>query len=154
MRLFLQCSRRRVKPQMVVITRKAEFCASHFCADAELSPADNEKLFGAEARPNGHGHNYVVEVSVRGEVHPVHGMIMDLKELKRIIEEEVVGVYDHRFLNHEVPPFDRVIPTAENVARDIWKRLAPRVNGESRRLHRVRLHETPELAVDFFGEED
>lgn len=109
-------------------------------------------MYGAASRRSGHGHNYVLEVTVGGEVDPVNGMIMDLKVLKEIINEQVVATYDHRFLNHEVPPFDKIVPTAENIARDIWERLAPHVNGESRRLHLVRLYETPDLYVDYAGE--
>jgi len=136
---------------MVRITRRADFSASHFCANPELPAEENEALFGKAARPSGHGHNYRLEVTVEGDADPVHGMVMDLKDLKDIINEAVVEVYDHRFLNHEVPPFDRVIPTPENIAADIWRRLEPRVNGEGRRLYSVRLYETPDLFVDFFG---
>jgi 6-pyruvoyltetrahydropterin/6-carboxytetrahydropterin synthase len=137
---------------MVLITRKAEFCASHYCASPGLTPAENEALFGLEAKPGGHGHNYTLEVTVAGEVHPIHGMVMDLKELKQIMNEEVVEVYDHRFLNHEVKPFDLVNPTPENLAREIWRRLETRVNGDGRRLHGIRLYETPDLFVEYFGE--
>jgi 6-pyruvoyltetrahydropterin/6-carboxytetrahydropterin synthase len=76
---------------------------------------------------------------------------MDLKDLKQILEEEVVAPMDHRFLNYEVPPFDRVIPTAENVAREIWRRVVPRVTSEQTRLARVRLFETGDLYVDVTG---
>ena len=65
----------------------------------------------------------------------------------------MVAPYDHRFLNYEVPPFDRVIPTTENIARDIWQRLEPHLSNEKRRLHSVRVYETPDLYVDYFGEE-
>jgi 6-pyruvoyltetrahydropterin/6-carboxytetrahydropterin synthase len=133
---------------MVSITRRAEFSASHFCSNPDLSREENEALYGKEAGPGGHGHNYVVEVTVAGEPDPVNGMVMDLKDLKQVIDREVVAPFDHRFLNHEVPPFDRVNPTAENIAREIWRRLAPRVNGNGRRLSRVRLYETPDLYVD------
>ena len=137
---------------MVLITRRAEFSASHYCANPALGDDENEALFGKASRPSGHGHNYVLEVTVAGDVDPVHGMVMDLKELKQIINDEVVEVYDHRFLNHEVPPFDRVIPTPENIAKDVWRRLEPPVRGRDCRLHGVRLYETPDLYVDYFGE--
>jgi 6-pyruvoyltetrahydropterin/6-carboxytetrahydropterin synthase len=137
---------------MVLITRKAEFCASHYCANPRLSLAENAALYGKASSPSGHGHNYVLEVTVAGETDPVHGMVMNLKELKEILNEEVVEVYDHRFLNHEVAPFDRVVPTAENIAQDIWRRLGPRINSNGRRLHAVRLYETPDLYVDYSGE--
>ena len=137
---------------MVLITRKAEFCASHYCAQPRLSPSENEALYGKASSPSGHGHNYVLEVTVAGEADPLHGMVMNLKDLKTILHEEVVEAYDHRFLNHEVAPFDRVVPTAENIAKDIWRRIEPRINSNGRRLHCVRLYETPDLYVDYSGE--
>ena len=130
------------------ITRKAEFSASHVCRIAELSDAENRRIFGDGANPNGHGHNYVVEVTVEGEPDEVTGMVLDLKTLKNILEEEVVGPMDHRFLNYEVPPFDRLIPTAENVAQEIWRRIEPRVSSPAARLAKVRLFETEDLYVD------
>jgi 6-pyruvoyltetrahydropterin/6-carboxytetrahydropterin synthase len=72
--------------------------------------------------------------------------------LKEVLNRAVVEPYDHRFLNHEVPPFDRVIPTPENIARDIWRRLEPELNGLGRNLQSVRLYETPDLYVDYLGE--
>ncbi len=84
---------------------------------------ENRELFGEEAHPSGHGHNFVVEVSVEGEPDPITGMIIDLKELKEILEREVVGPMDHRFLNYEVEPFSTVIPTTANIAAEIWRRL-------------------------------
>src|SRR5262245_44925468 len=105
------------------VTRKAEFSASHVCRLPALSEEKNRELFGEEANPNGHGHNYVVEVTVEGEPDPVTGMVLDLKDLKQILEEEVVGPMDHRFLNYEVPPFDRIVPTTANLAQEIWRRM-------------------------------
>lgn len=137
---------------MVLITRRAEFSASHICANPALSPEENLRRFGPEAHPNGHGHNYVLEVTVEGKIDPVDGMIMDLKELKEIINREVVEVYDHRHFNREIPPFDKVIPTVENVAKDAWERLQPHVDREGQRLHGIRLYETPDLYVDYAGE--
>jgi len=109
-------------------------------------------VFGAAANPNGHGHNYVVEVSLEGQPDPVTGMVLDLKELKELLHREVVTPYDHRFLNYEAPPFDRIVPTAENIAREIWRRLEPHFRGATGRLHSIRLYETPDLFVDYFGE--
>ena len=139
---------------MVLITRKAEFSASHYCASAALSPQENEELYGPASRPSGHGHNYVLEVTVAGDIDPASGMIMDLKDLKQVIQDRVVEVYDHRFLNHEVPPFDRVVPTPENIVKDIWERLTPALNEDGRRLHGIRLYETADLYVDYFGEDE
>ena len=136
----------------MLITRKIEFSASHVCRARELSEEENRRLFGPAANPHGHGHNYLLEVSVEGSPDPVTGMILDLKELKEILNREVVALYDHRFLNYEVPPFDRVNPTAENVAREIWNRLEPHLNRSGRKLRKVRLYETADLGVDYWGD--
>ena len=133
----------------MLITRKAEFSASHVCASLQLSREENERLYGKESRPHGHGHNYVLEVTLQGEVDPVHGMVLDLKALKDIIQEEVLEVYDHRFLNREVRPFDVVVPTLENIARDIWSRLAGPIETAGSALHSIRLHENDELFVEY-----
>src|SRR6266536_134965 len=130
------------KKASMVITRKVEFSASHVCRDPRLSDEENRQIYGLAANPHGHGHNYVVEVSLAGEPDPVTGMVLDLKELKEILTRQIVEPYDHRFLNHEVAPFDRVIPTTENIARDIWQRLEPQLTGGHKRLHAVRVYET------------
>ena len=84
------------------------------------SEEENRAVYGDNANPNGHGHNYVLEVTIEGEPDPVTGMVFDLRELKEIINAEVVDPMDHRFLNREVPPFDHVVPTTENIAdRDL-----------------------------------
>jgi len=130
------------------ITRRAEFSASHFCRRADWSDEQNRAVYGEAANPLGHGHNWVVEVTLEGEPDPVTGMVFDLKALKEILHQEIVEAMDHRFLNYEVPPFDRVAPTAENVAREIWRRLEPRVRGPQRRLCAVRVYETEDYFVD------
>lgn len=135
----------------MVITRKIEFSASHLCRVPQLSPEENQRIYGMAANEHGHGHNYVIEVSLEGNPDPVTGMVLDLKELKEILNRKIVAPYDHRFLNYEVPPFDRVVPTTENIARDIWQRLEPELCNEKHRLHSVRVYETPELFVDYFG---
>ena len=137
----------------MLITRRVEFSASHVCRDPGLSDEENRKLFGLAANPHGHGHNYVLEVSVEGRPDAVTGMVLDLKELKDLLNCEVVEPYDHRFLNYEVAPFDRVIPTAENIAREIWQRLKPHLEGAGRKLRLVRLYETPDYYVDYLGDE-
>jgi 6-pyruvoyltetrahydropterin/6-carboxytetrahydropterin synthase len=136
----------------MLITRKAEFSASHVCAQASLTPEQNRVLYGAAANPNGHGHNYVLEVTLEGDPDPATGMVFDLKHLKEIIQKAVVEPMDHRFLNYEVPPFDKVVPTTENVAVEIWKRLHPAFHGSRAHLHNVRLYETEDLYVDYAGD--
>lgn len=118
-----------------------------------MNDAENQRLFGEEANPNGHGHNYVLEVTVEGDPDPVTGMVVDLKQLKDILEEHVVGPMDHRFLNYEVSPFQAVVPTTANIAREIWRRLEPQITTKSIRLARVRLFETTDLYVDIDRED-
>ena len=132
----------------MLITKRVEFSASHVCRNPALSDRENQELFGVAANPHGHGHNYVVDVTLAGEPDPVTGMVMDLKRVKEVVTREVLERYDHRFLNHEVPPFNEVVPTPENIAVDIWRRLKPYMAG----LHSVRVYETNELFVDYFGD--
>ena len=136
---------------MVYLTRKAEFAASHYYHNPELSTEENRRIFGKCNNPNGHGHNYVVEVTVKGDVDPRSGFVVDLKELKDILNREVLDAMDHRFLNKEVPEFLGRIPTTENIAIAIWQRLVPKM--QKARLHQVRVYENADLFVDYYGEE-
>jgi 6-pyruvoyltetrahydropterin/6-carboxytetrahydropterin synthase len=136
----------------MLITRKAEFSASHVCAQPSLTPDQNRELYGAAANPNGHGHNYVLEVTLEGDPDPATGMVFDLKLLKEIIQKAVIEPMDHRFLNYEVAPFDRIVPTAENVAAEIWNRLQPSFSNSPAQLQNVRLYETEDLYVDYTGD--
>jgi 6-pyruvoyltetrahydropterin/6-carboxytetrahydropterin synthase len=136
---------------LLYLTRKAEFAASHYYHNPALSPEENRRLFGKCNNPNGHGHNYVLEVTVKGEVDPRSGFVVDLKQLKETMNREVLDAMDHRFLNKEVPEFATRIPTTENLAIAIWQRLAPKLTAA--KLHRVRVYENHDLFVDFYGEE-
>jgi 6-pyruvoyltetrahydropterin/6-carboxytetrahydropterin synthase len=133
------------------ITRRSEFSASHVCRNPAFTDAQNAETYGEAANPHGHGHNYILDVTVEGEPDPVTGMVMDLKLLKEIVNQEVVDPMDHRFLNREVPPFDNVIPTTENIAREVWRRLEPRLRGDRTRLDSIRLFETEDLFVEYRG---
>lgn len=106
---------------MIYITRKLEFCASHRLFNPEYSDEKNAQVFGLCNNPNGHGHNYVMEVTVRGEVHPETGMVLDLKALKQLVNEEIILKVDHKNLNVDVPFLKGVIPTAENLAIRFWE---------------------------------
>ena len=135
---------------MILLTRRAEFSSAHYYWSEQMSPEENVRVFGKCANRNGHGHNYALEVTVAGEIDPVTGFVVDLKELKAILEREVISVYDHRHLNLEVPEFKHLIPTTENMAVAIWRRLDGKIPHAS--LHRVRVYETPELFAEFLGE--
>jgi 6-pyruvoyltetrahydropterin/6-carboxytetrahydropterin synthase len=134
------------------ITRQVEFSSSHNCWNPALSPAENLALYGSDANPHGHGHNYRLEVTLEGQPDPVTGMVVDLKQVKDILNREVVDPMDHRHLNHEVAPFDRIPPTTENVAIEIWRRLSPHFQAGPARLKQVRLFETDDLFVDYAGQ--
>ena len=135
---------------MILLTRKAEFAASHYYWNDAWTPDENGRVFGKCSNRNGHGHNYTLEVTVKGEIDPETGFVVDLKELKDVMEREVVSVYDHRHLNLEVPEFKAAQPTTENIAIAVWKRLEGKIAGA--RLHRVRVYEMPDLFADYYGE--
>lgn len=128
------------------ITRKLEFSAAHFYHNSDLSPEDNRRIFGKCNNAHGHGHNYVLEVTIAGEPDPKTGMILDLRELKEILDREVMQRLDHRHLNYEVPELAGKIPTCEEIASVLWKILEPKISHG--RLDRIRLFESPDLFVD------
>ena len=136
---------------MIYLTRKAEFSASHYYHNPAFSPEENRRVFGKCANLNGHGHNYTLEVTVKGEVDARTGFVVDLKDLKDTMNREVVDAMDHRHLNKEVPEFASTIPTTENLAIAAWKRLEPHI--KAAKLHRVRVYESPDLFADYYGEQ-
>jgi 6-pyruvoyltetrahydropterin/6-carboxytetrahydropterin synthase len=131
---------------MVRITRKVEFSASHVYDNPVFSAEENRRIFGKCNNPHGHGHNYTLEVTIAGKPDPRTGMVLDLKELKEILQREVVERMDHRHLNIEVPELKGLIPTCENVALVIWKLLDPSIT--TGKLDRVRLYESADLYAD------
>ncbi|GAC1621678.1 MAG: 6-carboxytetrahydropterin synthase [Candidatus Acidiferrum sp.] len=133
---------------MILLTRKIEFSASHLYHNPDLSPEENRRVFGKCNNPHGHGHNYTLEVTVAGEPDPVTGMVLDLKELKEILEREVMRRMDHRFLNYEVAELKGKIPTCENIAQVIWHLLESKIVKGT--LHRVRLYETADLYAECY----
>ena len=135
---------------MILLTRKAEFSSSHYYWNDAWSEEENARRFGKCANRNGHGHNYTLEVTVSGEIDATTGFVVDLKQLKDVLEREVVSVYDHRHLNLEVLEFKSAIPTTENIAIAAWKRLEGKIPGA--RLYRVRVYELPDLFADYYGE--
>jgi 6-pyruvoyltetrahydropterin/6-carboxytetrahydropterin synthase len=136
----------------VYLTRKCEFSASHYYHNPAFSADENRRVFGKCNNLNGHGHNYTLELTVKGSVDPKTGFVINLVDLKEILNREVLDVFDHRHLNHEIPEFATEIPTSENIAISIWNRVEPKVNALNANVHRVRLYETPDLFVDFYGE--
>jgi 6-pyruvoyltetrahydropterin/6-carboxytetrahydropterin synthase len=135
---------------MVTITRKIEFSASHLYHNPAFTAEENRRVFGKCNNPHGHGHNYALEVTLAGTPDPATGMVLDLEELKKLLDEEVMRRMDHRFLNFEVAELKGVIPTCENIAAVIWNLLHPQVARRFPRvkLQRVRLYEAPDLFAD------
>ncbi len=143
----------KVRPQKgtVVITRQVHFNSAHRLHNPTKSQAWNKKQYGLCTNPHWHGHNYVLEVSVKGEPDPVTGYLIDLGELKRILNTAVVDKVDHRNLNEEVAFLKGIIPSTENLVIAFWNQIAPHI--KQGQLHCVRLYETPRNYAEFFGPE-
>lgn len=134
----------------VTVNRNAHFNAAHRLYNAEWSDARNALVFGKCANPHYHGHNYDLTVSVKGEIHPDTGFVMDMKVLKKLIEVEIEEKLDHKNLNEEVEEFKTLNPTAENIAVVIWNKLRSKLD-EKLELT-ITLYETPRNFVTYSGE--
>jgi 6-pyruvoyltetrahydropterin/6-carboxytetrahydropterin synthase len=133
----------------VHLTRSYSFAASHRLHSPRLSEEENWRTYGKCNNPYGHGHNYVVEVTVSGPVEASTGMVADLGELDRYVEREVLETFDHKYLNEEVAAFRDRVPTTENLCIEIYNRLQA---FPSARLERVRLEETSLNSFEYAGE--
>ena len=134
---------------LVTVTRRVRFNAAHRVHNPALSDEENQALFGKCNNPNWHGHNYVLEVSVEGEVDPKTGYVVDLGQVARVAEREIVDHVDHRNFNLDVPFMRDVIPTTENIIVRFWQVLAPHI--APARLARLRLWETENNYVEYDG---
>jgi 6-pyruvoyltetrahydropterin/6-carboxytetrahydropterin synthase len=140
---------------VVEITHVQEFSASHRLHNPELSDDENRELYGICNNPNGHGHNYVVEVTVRGPVPDGTGMVMDLNRLQRLIQQRLIEPVEHKHLNFDVPFLQGRITTAENVAVAFWDELQPGLAPfRGAELFRIRVRESRMNFVDFYGPRD
>ena len=134
---------------MVYLTRRTTFSASHRLWSEALSEEENYVIYDKCANPNGHGHNYILEVTVQGEPDPRTGMVMNLTDMKRIIDEQVVKWVDHKHLNYDVPWLEGVIPTTEMLVIAFWRRLE---RGFPKGvLYEVDLHETENNVATYRG---
>ena len=133
----------------VYITRRLHFSASHRMYNPSYSEEWNKAAFGHCANPNGHGHNYYLDVTVVGTPAPETGHVLDLGVLKKIVTRHVVGLLDHRNLNVDVDFMEGILPSTENLAIAIWNQLEPHI--PSGRLHRIRLYETERQFAEYFG---
>ena len=134
---------------MIFITRKIEFSAGHRLFNPDFSDEKNEVTFGLCNNPNGHGHNYVLEVTLSGEVCDDTGMVFDLKELKKLTQREIIDRVDHKNLNVDVDYLKGMIPTAENLAIKFWELLEPKIT--KGRLHEIKLYESERNYVSYRG---
>jgi 6-pyruvoyltetrahydropterin/6-carboxytetrahydropterin synthase len=139
-------------PMEAFLSIRTHFAAAHRLARPELSQAENEAIYGKCARPHGHGHNYLLDITVRGRVDPRTGMVCDLAALQRLVDELVVEPFDHTFLNKDVAHFATTVPTAENIALHIADLLTAPIAGLGASLHKVRLQESPNNAAEVFAE--
>lgn len=132
------------------LTVSTHFSAAHRLAHPQLSLEENTEIYGKCARPNGHGHNYHLDVTVKGEIHPRTGMIVDLGALNQVIEDLVLEPFDHTFLNKDVPYFAQVVPTAENIAVYISQLLQQPIRELGAQLHKVKLIESPNNSCEVY----
>mmetsp|Transcript_221 Transcript_221/g.700 ORF Transcript_221/g.700 Transcript_221/m.700 type:complete len:147 (+) Transcript_221:58-498(+) len=137
-----------LRPRVCKLVRREQFSASHRLHSNRMSKEANEVAYGKCNRANGHGHNYTLDVCVRGEVNYVTGMLMSLDDLKRVIKEEVLDDFDHSNLDMDILEFKAMPSTTENLAFVIWHRLYPKLGGK---LHKVTVFETEKNRASYKG---
>ena len=133
----------------IALGRRYHFAASHRLHAAQLSDAENARIYGKCNNPHGHGHNYTVEIRVSGSVDPATGMIANLADLDSFVEREVLDTFDHRSLNEDVAAFREIVPTTENLCMDIFQRLK---SFPKAKLETVRVEETSNNSFEYAGE--
>lgn len=133
------------------LTVSTHFSAAHRLARPDLSFEKNCEIYGKCARPNGHGHNYHLEVTIKGEIDPQTGMLADLVAFETAIEDRVVEPFDHTFLNKDIPYFEKVVPTAENIAVHIRDLLENPIRDIGAQLYKVKLIESPNNSCEVYG---
>jgi 6-pyruvoyltetrahydropterin/6-carboxytetrahydropterin synthase len=136
----------------VIVTARLTFSAAHRLNNPKYDAEWNRRVYAKCDNPKGHGHNYVITVSVQGKIDPETGMVIDLKKLKDIVRRRVTDRVDHTNLNEDVDFLQGVIPTAENLARAFWQQLAPAIDQGT--LHEIVLQETEKNSVVYRGEDE
>ncbi|MCJ7820709.1 MAG: 6-carboxytetrahydropterin synthase [Bacteroidales bacterium] len=136
---------------MIYLTRRERFCAAHRMYREELSDDENMRIYGKCSNPLWHGHNYVLKVTVRGEADPRVGYFMNANRLKEIITEKVIMKLDHKNMNLETDFMKGKVATTENLAIAIWDELQGPLEAEGATLHCVRLEETENNFIDYYG---
>lgn len=137
---------------MIYIERKERFSAAHQLSNPHWSDEKNREVFGKCANKNFHGHNYTLTVTVKGTINPETGFVMNLADLKHIIKKEVIEKLDHANLNHDVDFMKGKFTSTEVLAQEVWKVLQKPIEEQGCALHKIRLDETENNAVEYFGE--
>lgn len=137
---------------MVCIERRERFSAAHQLYNPNWTPEQNERVFGKCANQNFHGHNFNLYVVVKGRIDPDTGFVMNLVDLSRIIKTEIIDRVDHKNLNVDVPFLKGVMASTENLVVAFWDILAPKIAEYNAVLYKLRLEETENNAVEYFGE--
>lgn len=136
---------------MIYLTRREVFCAAHRMYNPRWSDEENQKIFGGCSNPNWHGHNYVLFVTVKGEVGADSGLVININILKKIIKERIIEKVDHKNVNLEVDFMNGIIATSENLAVGIWNELKPWIEKEGAYLHCIKIAETENNFVEYYG---
>ena len=136
---------------MVYLTRRERFNAAHRLFREEWSDEKNMEVFGKCSNPNWHGHNYILYVTVKGEIKPETGYVVNLKILSELIRTHIIEKLDHRNINLEVGFMRGKIASTENIAIAIWEELEPHIRNLGIELHRIRIEETENNSVEYFG---
>ena len=134
----------------VYVTKKAEFSAAHRLNNPMLSPEENERIYSKCNNLHGHGHNYTLEVTICGEPDKKTGFLMDLKQLKELINKEIIEKVDHMHLNYDVPFLKDINPTVENLCVVFWQIIAPKIPNGS--LYEIKISESQSSSVAYRGE--
>jgi 6-pyruvoyltetrahydropterin/6-carboxytetrahydropterin synthase len=137
--------------RMIYLTRRERFNAAHRMFRAEWDDAKNAEVFGKCSNPNWHGHNYTLFVTVRGDLNPETGYVVNLKTLSKIINENIIEKLDHKNINLEVEFMNGVIASSENLAIAIWQQLEPPIKKLGIELHCIKIEETENNIIEYFG---
>ena len=137
---------------MVYVTRRERFSAAHRLFRKDWDDAKNEEIFGACSNPNWHGHNYELFITVKGDVNPETGFVINIKRLSRIVKEKIINKLDHKNINTEVDFMSGKLASTENLAISIWHELQPPIEHLGMKLHRVKIRETENNFVEYFGD--
>jgi 6-pyruvoyltetrahydropterin/6-carboxytetrahydropterin synthase len=137
---------------MIYITRRERFCAAHKLSRDDWSREENEEVFGKCSNPNWHGHNYELFVTIKGEIDPKTGFVMDLKVLKEVINEVIIEKLDHRNINLDVDFMKGKMASTEVIAYEIFNQLKTHISKYDAQLHSIKLYETENNFVEYFGD--